>query len=371
MRHGAVIPGVVFRYLCLLTAVANMGGNVGLILFYTPIFTRLGVPIPSDLHLFTLECVLSFTMGVVALLIFLDTSRAIGLLAVGIVGKGSYAAATYYFYAVHGLHWFFLVFAIWDAVFVVLFFLYWIQLAAPDVLELQQGVFDGIDNPQRRSARRALLIGFSLTGNGSKSLQALAAGLAGRGYEVDIAHAVPVERIYRFPMSFLDFVRIIARAFFRKPGRIAPLRVPEQRDWDLVAVESPTWLIGMAGPVESVFLDPANRALFRGRDAAAVVVCRGAYQRNLAMIVRHLERAGANIVAARGWQHQGWEPRRLMSLWFYLIFRREGFPPLLAEPHYGLSGESLAEIERFGCDLADRPRTRPHWTLLLDVPLTR
>ena len=44
-----------------------------------------------------------------------------------------------------------------------------------------------------------------------------------------------------------------------------------------------------------------------------------------------------------------------MSLWFYLMFRKAGYPPGLAEPQYGLSSESLNRIRRLGEDLATRP----------------
>jgi hypothetical protein len=356
-----VIPGVVFRYLCLLTAVANMVGNVVLLLFYEPLFSWLGVPLPTDLHAFALEAVLSFTMGVVALLVFMDPQRNLALLKIGIIGKGAYGLITYYFYVVHEVHWFFLVFVVWDAVYVIIFFLYWIQLESSDLLEMEQDVLAGIE---RKATRRALVIGFSLTGNGTRAMQRLKAGLEGEGYEVDVTHPVPQESIFRFPMSFLDFVRIIVRAFFRRPSRIAPLEVPGT-DYDLIVVESQTWLLGMSAPMEAVLQDPANVRLFQGRDAAVLVVCRGAHRRTQAMAVRGLERCGANVVAARGFAHAGWEPRRLMSLWFYLIFRRAGVPPLLAAPHYGLSEASLAAVETYGADLARRERTRGHWTLLL------
>jgi hypothetical protein len=85
-----------------------------------------------------------------------------------------------------------------------------------------------------------------------------------------------------------------------------------------------------------------------------MVVSRGAHQRTRAMMVRWLERLGANVLTARGYEHSGWEPRRLMSLWFYLLFRRPACPPLLAEPRYGLSSETLSEIRRLGEDLATR-----------------
>jgi hypothetical protein len=302
-----------------------------------------------------MESMLSVSMGIVALLIFLDPGRAIALLKIGIVGKGGYALIAYYFFAFHDAHPFYLLFAAWDAVFVVIFFLYWIHLESPDLPRLAVEIGPGAAIPR---TNRAAIIGFSLTGNGRLAIEQLEAGLRRGGYEVDRIAVKPAEALFRFPMSGRDFVRIVARAFFRYPAFIEPLRVPHD-DYDLVIVESPTWLLGMVAPVEAVFQDPANRWLFEGRDAAAIVVCRGAHRRSRAMLVRWLERLGANVVTARGYEHTGREPRRLMSLWFYLIFRRHGHPAVLAEPRYGLSAETLNQILRLGEDLAARPGACP------------
>ncbi|MCG8405944.1 MAG: hypothetical protein MI923_12180 [Phycisphaerales bacterium] len=354
------LPAILLRKLCLLTAVVNMAGNVIIVFFHRPIYTWLGVPLPVDMYHFLLESVLSFTIGVAALLVFLHPDRAIGLLKICIIGKGAYAVVTFTFFAVGRLHWFPLLYAAWDAVFVLIFFLYWIQLESSDLLQLEHQTMAGLKRP---NSNRALIIGFSLTGNGAKAIECLTEGLRTGGYEVDTISPTPYDKIYRFPMSFIEFVKIILRAFVRAPTRIQPVETPND-DYDLVIVESPTWLLGMAAPVEAVLQDPSNRRLFCGRDAAALVVCRGAYQRTRAMIVRHLERCGANVVAARSWTHQGFEPRRLMSLWFYLIFRRAGVPPLLAEPRYGLSDKSLSEIKIYGQSLARRTRSRLDWTLI-------
>lgn len=352
--------GVSLRYLCLLTALANIGGNIALQLAWPLVFELFNVPDPVDMRLFVLESALSFTMGVVALLAFLNTPAAIPLMIVGALGKATYAVVTYWNWALHGTHRFYLIFAAWDVAFTIVFLLYWIHLQSRDLLELRQSIFDGLAKPV---SNRALIIGFSLTQNGRKAVAALWQGLEAQGYSSDVVWVESQEKIFRFPMSLIDFARIIIRALFRRPARIAPLSIPRD-DYDLVIVESPTWLLSMAAPVESVLLDPNYRRLFAGRDAVALSISRGAFQRTQTMIVRWLERLGANVVAARGYGHIGWEPRRLMSLWFYLIFRKEGFPPGLAEPKYGLSDETLASIRNFGADLAQRSRTRQHWTLL-------
>ena len=356
LREPGMNAGTILRYLCLLTAVANMGGNVLLVLFHRMIFDRLGVPHPVDMRGFYLESTLSFLMGIAALLIYLNPPASLDLLKIVIAGKAAYAVITYYFFAFYGLHSLYLLFAAWDAAYTVIFLLYWIHLSEPDLPPLETEIMAGID---RERTYLALILTLSLTGNGRKAAAHLKAGLESKGYEVDDVQVTPAERIFRFPMSLADFATIVARAFFRYPAFIEPLSI-QRADYDLVVVVSPTWLLGMAAPVEAIFQDPANRWLFGHRDAAAVVVCRGAHQRTRAMMVRRLQKLGANVVAARGYVHEGWEPRRLMSLWLYLIFRRGGYPPRLAEPGYGLSAETLRQIGVFGEQLALRDAVQRH-----------
>lgn len=359
-----MIPGWVFRYLCLVTALANMAGNVGLLLFYEPLFELIGVPLPDDMHAFALESVLSFTMGVVALLVFLDPARNRDLLKIGIIGKGAYGLITYYFYVVHQVHWFYLVFVAWDALFVVVFFLYWIKLASPDLLERREDILAGLAPPVgQEPSKRALIVSFSLTGNGKQAVERLTAGLEAEGYEVDLTHPVPAEAIYRFPMSPGDFTRIILRAFVRKGAAVSALKTPDDRDdYDLVVIESQTWLLGASAPVEATLYDARNLRLFSGRDAAVLVVCRGAHRRTEAMLVRGLERCGANVIASRGFAHKGREPLRLMSLWAHLISKGEDSRlGRWASKRYGLSAAELDVVERYGQALGRRARTKMAW----------
>ncbi|MBM3814330.1 MAG: hypothetical protein FJW20_22125 [Acidimicrobiia bacterium] len=357
LRSFIPLPRIVFRALCLITALANAGGNLFLLLFYRPLFELLGVPMPADLYAFTAVSGFSFTVGVLAFLVFLEPEANKSLLIVGALGKAIYAFFTFYFYVFHGIHWFYLTFGVWDAVYSVIFTLFLIQLLSPDLTYLNSGdVFTGL---ARLPTNKALLLGFSLTDQGRKGLEHIAKGLRSKGYTADIRYVKPVESFFRFPMSLLDFVRMISRAFLRIPARIHPLGIPADHDYDLIIVESQTWMVGMTAPVEAIFQDPANAGIFAGRDAAALNVARGAWRRSQAMIVRWLQRRGGNVVGARAFTHVGWEPSRLFSLWFYLIFRKAGVPKILdgfVQKHYGISEEALAECVQFGEDLAMRKR---------------
>ena len=351
------LPRHVFRYLCLLTALANGLGNISLLLFYRPLLELLGAPLPQDLHSFAFVAGLSFTMGVLALLVFLDPEKNVNLLIVGIIGKGIYAFFTFYFYVFGDLHWFYLPFGIWDALYVIIFFLFLIQLLSPDLTALNRGdVFVGLD---RERTNKALILVFSLTGTGRSGSEHIKLGLERQGYTVDIKNIEALESIFRFPMSFWDFVQILIRAILRRPSRIRPLGIPVNHPYDLLLVESQTWLVGMSAPVEAVFQDPANRGIFENRDVAVLNVARGAWRRSQAQLIRWVQRCGANVVGARAFTHIGWEPSRLFSLWFYLIYHEAGRPRFLdgfVQPRYGLSDDALKQCVYFGEDLAQRKR---------------
>jgi hypothetical protein len=296
-------------------------------------------------------------MGVLAFLVFLNPEKNVNLLIVGIIGKALYAFFTFYFYVFKQLHWFYLLFGIWDALYVVIFFLFLIQLLSPDLAKLNRGdILVGLD---RERTNKALVLTFSLTGNSHRGAERVKLGLEQHGYTVDMQSVQAEEKIFRFPMSFSDFVRIVVRAFLRWPARIRPLGIQADHHYDLIVVATQTWLVGMGAPMAAVFQHPAHAGIFAGRDVAALNVCRGAWRRSQAMLVRWLQRSGGNVVGARAFSHIGWEPSRLFSLWFYLIFKEAGRPRFLdgfVQPRYGLSDEALQQLERFGEDLAQRKR---------------
>lgn len=351
------LPREVFRYLCLLTALANGLGNIFLILFYRPLFHWLGVPPPQDVYSFLFVAGFSFTMGVLAFLVFLDPDNSVDLLVVGTIGKGIYAFFTFYCYVFQHLHWFYLIFGVWDAVYCVIFLLFLIQLVSPDLTRVNRGdIFVGVDRPR---TNRALMLVFSLTGTGLSGMERIKVGLERQGYTVDIKFIEAEEEIFRFPMSFSDFARIVVRSIFRRPARIKPLHIPADNSYDLIVVESQTWLVGMSAPVEAIFHDPTNRGIFESKDVAVLNVCRGAWRRSQAMLIRWVQSLGGNLVGARAFAHIGWEPSRLFSLWFYLIYKEAGRPRFLngfVQPRYGLSDDALQQLERFGEDLARRKR---------------
>ena len=356
MHFHRAIPIKVFRYLCLLTALANGGGNLGLLLFYRPILTLAGAPLPKDLYSFAFVCGLSFTVGVLALIVFLAPDKTIPLLVVGIVGKAIYAFFSFYFYNHGKLHPFFMIFGWWDAVYSIIFFLFLIQLVSPDLTPLNHGeILEGVDRPR---TNKGLLVYFSMTGNGSRAMKRVREGLESRGYTVDEKICESNETLFHFPFSLMVFIRIMLRAIFRVPTTIKPLHIPDNHTYDLIVVESQTWFVGMSAPVEAVFQNPKNRGIFAGRDVAAVNVCRGLWQRPQAQLIRWLQSVGGHVVGARAYENPGHEPIRCFSLFFFLGSGAPGKPAFLKgilTPQY-ITPEAERELVSFGQALAARTK---------------
>jgi hypothetical protein len=356
MHFHMAIPIKVFRYLCLLTALANAGGNLGMLLFYKPILALAGAPLPKDMYSFAFVSGFSFTVGVLAFMVFLAPDKTVPLLVVGIVGKAIYAFFSFYFYYRGELHPFYMVFGWWDAVFTVIFSLFLVRLVSPDLTVLNEGeILAGVDRPRTNNA---LLVYFSMTANGSRAMKRVREGLESRGYTVDERICESNETLFRFPFSLLLFLRIMLRAIFRIPTTIKPLGIPDNHLYDLIVVESQTWFVGMSAPVEAVFQDPNNRGIFAGRDVAAVNVCRGLWQRPQAQLIRWLQNVGGNVVGARAYENPGHEPVRCFSLFFFLGTGAPGKPAflksILTQQH--ISAEAESNLVAFGQALAERKR---------------
>jgi hypothetical protein len=351
-----------FRYLCLLTAVANIGGNVLILLFYRPILSWVGAPLPVDIFSFTFVCGFSFTAGVLAWIVFCNPERNRNLLVALIVSKGIYAALTFYFYYAGELHWFYRVFGVWDSTYAFIFLLFLIHLASPDLTVLNSGkILPGGPGPR---AKKVLVLFYSLTNNGKGAIDRVTTGLEAEGYTVTKQVVVPKEReLFTFPFQQrLAFVRIMIRAILRVPAKIEPLRIKPDHDFDLIVVESQTWFIGISAPVEAIFQDPVNRGVFAGRDVAVVNVCRGLWRRPQAQLVRRVESYGGRIVGVRAFANPGREPIRVFSLFFFLGAGAPGKPAWLKRvltPQH-ISEDALGKLELFGRTLAKRPAASLH-----------
>lgn len=340
-----------------MTAIVNTAGNALLLALWPGVFDWLGVPAPTDLYTFYTMSGLSFTMGVLAFIVWRNPLGSTRLLVVGMAGKGSYALMTFYFYVFQDLHWFWLGTGIWDAAYTLIFYMYLIHLLRRDLLELNMGELrPGLGQPRTGNA---LLLYYSLSGNGTRAISAVRRGLTAMGYTCVERNVQPLDQeLYSFPFrSFWHFWRVALRSIFRIPARIEPLDIAPDHPYDLIVCETQTWMAGMSNVMEAVFRDPANRLVFQGHDVAAVNVCRGLWRRAQCQLVTWLQRSGGHIVGASPHENPGREPARLFSLFIFLGKGRPFRPGWLSwflTPQY-LSEHDLHELERFGEALATRP----------------
>ncbi len=302
MRDRVYVSHRLLRIACVAVAGAGCAGNLVTAVGYPLTFPILGIAAPKDPHLFVVTSLFAFTLGLVALVALLRR-RAASLLALAILGNVLFAAPTFVLCAVGRADPFYYSPVAWSVLEIHLFFLFWIQAKGEALFALQLDVFEGIDVPARSGSTRALLLG--VTVEGKSALDGVGAGLKRRGYDVDV-------------------VEIGAE----------PLVLPERQDWDLVVVVSPDDRLAAPARVEEILRAAAYREVFQGRDAAVIVTSRGAARRTMAAIALRLERAGANVVAARA----------------------------IAD---ATLPSARTELESLGVSLADRAHTRPHWTLLL------
>lgn len=222
---------------------------------------------------------------------------------------------------------------------------------AADIARLQLGAVLA----RKGSTRRAIVFFYSHTGNARAVAARIATGLGAAGDDVTLHE---IKTVDPFPSrSAIAFARAALRALLRVPVRIEPVDLAG-RDPDLVVVVTQTWFMGMSAPIQALLESPAHRALFGGRDAAAVVVCRGAWRRTQAMAIRALERQGARVVASRAWCHEGREPGRLLALGLLLVRGSvpAGLSPWIPD-RCGPSDQALDDAERFGSRLAHAAET--------------
>ncbi|WP_152629742.1 hypothetical protein [Haliangium ochraceum] len=337
---------------------ANMGGNALLMAFQEPLYELLGLAPPADPYALASVLGFSFTAGALALAIFLRPAHAVPMLVVAMLGKASFALVTLNAHLSGGVAWPWLAFAAWDAVFVVVFWMYLIHLLRPELASFNRGAVLASPVPAGET-RQALLLCYSLSGNSGRAVESTRRGLEAGGYRCDVVRIKPLEReLFQFPFtSVMQFVRIALRAVLRRPAEIEPLELPADCDPDLIVVASQTWMVGAAAPVEELFRRPDTRALFAGRDVALINVARGLWRRSQAILASRVEEAGGNLVAARAETNPGREPTRTLSLFVFLMMGRTGhpswLPKALRQPQY-LSEDALMGYERWGTALARR-----------------
>jgi hypothetical protein len=117
-------------------------------------------------------------------------------------------------------------------------------------------------------------------------------------------------------------------------------------------------MVGVAAPVEELFLDARTRRIFQDRDVAIVNVCRGLWRRPQAMLASHVQQAGGHPIAASPHENPGIEPFRTLSLFVFLFFGGHvpGWVPSWLRLPSQLAPGALQQLEDLGARLATRPK---------------
>ena len=337
-------------------------------------------------------CIYTLATGLLA--ISVHRTPAVARLVVGVVIQGGFVVFAFPL-AISGpidvaTGWPVIGLVVVEGAATLLFWLYLIRQLRPDLMALNAGAIrPSLDRPR---TRHALLVYFSLSGNGGRAIEKVHEGLRDGGYRCSKCFVTPSEsRRFACPFrSFGQFLGIVFDALLRRSVAVKWQIEPCARssevgrsgpdDFDLVVCLSQTWMLGISTPIQGLFDDPAGAELFAGRDVALVNVCRGLWRRSQAQLCRGVEDWGGHVVAASPHENPGREPFRLFSLFLFLALGPERWPlprpgnpaengaaesmpsvpaglsagRWLLTPQF-LDSESLAELSRFGRRLTERP----------------
>lgn len=196
---------------------------------------------------------------------------------------------------------------------------------------------------------KALIIYYSLTKQAERVANAIAGGLRKESCDV-VLKEIELAEPYIFPFkSPLDFFKISLDMWRGEKIEIKPMNIDAEQ-FDLVVLGSQTWWLSPSLPISALLSKEESRTYFEGKNVAVFVVCRGAWQRNLSIVLEKLRRLGAHIVDTIALQHQGREPGRFLTLAAYHVFGKEFTPSFLKKLlyPYGLGEGELAQAEQFG-----------------------
>ncbi|ODS39121.1 MAG: hypothetical protein A7316_00525 [Candidatus Altiarchaeales archaeon WOR_SM1_86-2] len=203
-------------------------------------------------------------------------------------------------------------------------------------------------NKNTSEYKKVLILYFSMTKQCEKAAEAIADGLRKENRGVVLKKVVPVKE-YIFPFkSKLDFFRYSMDSLPWKKIDIKPLDV-DTGGFDLIIIGTPTWWLSPSPPIYAL-LSKENRIYFEGKKVAVFISCRAMWRRDLKIITDRLKSLGAYFIDVIALQHQGKEPKRIISLFAYLFTGEEFKPDFLRGMlyPYGLGEGELEKAEQFG-----------------------
>ncbi|MCB2184138.1 MAG: hypothetical protein KQH63_19105 [Desulfobulbaceae bacterium] len=222
------------------------------------------------------------------------------------------------------------------------------------------------------TAKKVLLIYFSLSGQTSSLVAQVANGLRDTGISTTIERLRPVTPM-QFPFkSVPSTVLMMLLTFFRKRIPIEPLSPKCQDSYDLIILAGPTWSYHPSGPVLSL-LDRDGRDLLSGQTVIPLISCRGYWRMHWYGLCSLLKKHDASVVNSIIFTHPSKEPWRTIGVFLKLSGKSPEKSKIIGKHYckYGHVKEQQKEACRFGAEIGKALiDSHPLQNLNFQTPLT-
>jgi len=200
----------------------------------------------------------------------------------------------------------------------------------------------GVTKAATGSQPRLLVIYFSYSGQTSRLLHRLAAGLKDEGVTVRLERLQPVVPL-RFPLgSIARTLLMMFTTFLRFRLAIAPLSGECRQPADLIILAGPTWSYNPSGPVLS-FLDRDGKML-AGQQVLPLISCRGYWRLHWYGLRRLLRRQGAVVQPPLIFNHPQPEPWRTIGVFLKIAGQAPERGRFIGR-HYSRFGHSREQLD--------------------------
>lgn len=207
------------------------------------------------------------------------------------------------------------------------------------------------------SAKRVLVIYYSLTEQTQAVLDRMKLELESVGHTVDMRKVKPIPE-WRIPMSHRVFLTNWAKIWvgmnLTQPIEHIDLN-PD--DYDYIILGFQPWNLAPSIPINS-FLDSPMAEIFRGKKVIGVVTCRARWERSFRIAKEKIEKRGGEMVDGFVIMNVQPEPGNFITTVDQLFFggtKPDGWKAKVFDlKPYGIGDDSLAIAQDFGREVADR-----------------
>lgn len=149
---------------------------------------------------------------------------------------------------------------------------------------------------------RVLIVFYSFSGQTNNLLDSLSRGLEEGGIVVEWEQLKPISPP-PFPAgSYLNALRMMVSAFFKKRIAIVPPDIRKSVVWDMIICAGPTWSYHPSGPMLA-FLDNYAVEMFQGQLVQPVISCRCYWRLHLWEMKTALKGAGIRFLKPKVFPH--------------------------------------------------------------------